>query len=95
MIQDLRFKDNDEAKNFEKEVDLYFKSDYSRRGEIVEKHIEDNEAVLKFLEAIEKKLRSQKNYKILEKISPVLSLLRRKSSHKKIIFDYLNLTRFS
>lgn len=84
-----------ENKLIEKEVDLYFKSDYSDKGKIIEKYIEDNEAVLKFLEAIEKKLWERKNYKILEKISPVLSLFRRKSSLKRIIFDYLNLTHFS
>ena len=76
----------------EKDADLYFNSDYSGRGEIVEKYIDDNERVVKFTETIEKKLRNQKNYKILEKISPVLSIFRRKSSLRRIIFDYLNLT---
>lgn len=84
-----------ENESIEEEVDLYFKSDYSDRGKIIEKYIEDSEAVLKFLGAIEKKLWERKNYKILEKISPILSLFRRKSSLKRIIFDYLNLTHFS
>ena len=76
----------------EKDADLYIKSDYALRTKLVDGYNEDGDWSVRLFETLERRFYLQKNYKMLGKISPLLSMLKKRTSLKKLIIDYFNLT---